>query len=743
MERRKEWEIMKRMTRILALLLTLCFAFSLCAFASGEASGTSGEASAAAGTGAFAQVDATHWAGGSLTIEAIEFAPEYADYVDATLFTNISKIVYDGGEIDVDTAKYAAILTVDGVQVDLYNAAGVTYEGDVVLTLVKKAASTNSGNAKFGDDAGSLIGDFYYTAAAYFDENGYVEESSVPAAQYGASVDDHSVSGMEFVSAGDYFSGVYVTDQTVTVSDSRFVGAGKGGDDFTGRGIMVVASGEAQVDILNSVFATQGALRSAIWSGGSATVNVVNTVVQAYNDEDLVPYSTEDNFATPMMQQVPFALGLRGNIRATLDCGQAFISFTDSLIASNGWAVLSTDSGSGTLVAKDTVAVLGYVEKAETGATYDETCTVNGELYGIRYGRVGQESGYVSFCDGFNDSAYGGRWFAPDYIFIITGGSVTIGASEKDRFYGWSDRIGFMNNNSSPSTEMNISEADFDVADTFILIKSKGGAGETISLDDVTLNLNGSEPWSGNILEVIDSDDLGGGPGATTYTVPYGTLDEYLAAPGNGEGGLTSLSISNSALTGNIYNSVGSQNGSQSSFKNDTIAVDLTNASLTGAVSSAYGVHCTADGRTILGTFTVDSYGREGTYDYLTLGRILNFAAPTVNNPVTLSLANSTWTCTGLSYLASLTVDSTSAVYGDVYQNGQKVSLAGAGTYENVTVVPSGADYFSVVGEGLSAISAAAAAGIVPADRSDLVANVDTGTSASGETSAAASGEAS
>jgi len=719
---------MKKLLRPLALIVVLCFVLSLGAFASGDPSGDAGS---------FAQVDATHWAGDSLAITDVEIAEEYQDYVDATQFCNIAKIVYDGGEIDVDYTKYAAILTVGGVQENLYNAAGQTFEGDVVITLVEKAASTNQGNSKFGDDAGSKIGPFSDIAAAYFDENGYQEKNSVADAQYGAEITDDTISWLEFVSDGDYMSGVYVGGGEITISNSAFGAYGRGGDDFSGQGAAVVAAGDAKVNVDRCFFVTQGALRSAIWAGASSEMNVSNTIIQSFNDEDLVPYSTEDNYATPMMQQVPFALGLTGNIRATLDCGQADIRFTDCVVASNGWAVLSTDSGNGTLVATDTVAVLGELWNTDAeGVQIDEVIDFDGAPIGIEYGRAGQKSGYIAYCDGFTDYAYGGRWFAPDYLVIITGGAVTIGASDKGRFYGWSDRIGFMSHQSSSNTLLSISEADFDVTDTFLMIKSKGGNGESINLDDVTVNLTGSNPWGGNLLEVIDSDDLGGGPGATTFTVPYGTYEEYLAAENNGAGGNTVLNISHSDLTGNIYNNVGSQKGSQSKFRTDAIVVNLTDATLTGAVSSAYGVHCTEDGTLLTGTITVDSYGREGTYDYLAIGRIRNFPAPTVNNPVSISLVNSTWNVTGLSYVFNLTVDETSKIAGDVYIDGQQVVLT-PGTYENVVVVPAGAYYEGAVSMGASAIGMATAAGIVPADRSELVANVDMGASGgpSGEAS--------
>ncbi|MCD7749004.1 MAG: hypothetical protein LUH42_03020, partial [Oscillospiraceae bacterium] len=553
----------------------------------------------------------------------------------------------------------------------------------------------------------------------------------------GAVIDDTSVSGMVFDSEGDYFSAIYAASGEISITDSTFTAFGKGGDDFSGFGIVAVAAGTANLTIDNCVFVTGGALRSAIWSGGSSTVTVTNTVIQSYNDEDLVPYTTEDNYAVSMMQQVPFALGLTGNIRATLVCGSGNGIYTNCLVASNAWAVLSTDSGSGTLTATDVTAVLGVIEEAQEGAEYDTTATISDVEYGITLGRVGEMSGYIAYCDGFSDYVYGGDWYAPDYLIIITGGSVTVGASDNSRFYGWSDRIGFMSHGTTVNTVLDISEADFDVTDTCFMIKAGGGIGESVKLTDVTVSLTGDSAWSGSLLSVIDTDDLGGGPGATTFVIPYSDYETYLASPTSGEGGETVLNITDSDLTGDVYDSVGSMNGD--SFKADSITVNLVNSSLTGVVSSAYAAHCDEDGTLLTGDMTVDSYGRDGTYDYLSIGRIINFAAPTVSNPVSISLENSAWVCTGLSYVASLTIDDASVVDGDVYQDGELIELT-AGTYENVVVVPAGADYAQAVADGVTAIETAIAEGITPEDHSDLVANTDMGgMGSSGE----ASGEAS
>jgi len=169
------------------MLLALCLVLSLGAFASGEASGAAGS---------FAQVDDTHWSGSSVTIRSVEYAPEFTGqgYVDSTLFTGVAKIVTDAGTIDVDSAVYTPVLTVDGVQVDLYNAANETFTGDVVLTLVEKGDSNANKGAPFGaDKAQSSFGPFYYTAAAYVADGAYDAAKSAGAAQISGDVTDNGI----------------------------------------------------------------------------------------------------------------------------------------------------------------------------------------------------------------------------------------------------------------------------------------------------------------------------------------------------------------------------------------------------------------------------------------------------------------------------------------------------------------------------------------------------------------------
>ncbi len=679
---------MKRSARILAVLLALCMALSLSAFASGEASGSS-----------FAQVDATHWAGDSVTIRSVEYAPEFTDqgYVDSTLFTSVSKIVTDAGDIDVDNTVYTPVLTVDGVQVDLYNiAAAETFTGDVVVTLVEKGDSNANQGAPFGaDKAQSSFGPFYYTAAAYIKDGAYDAAKSVEAAQIEGAVTDTEANGLTVGSEGDYFSGLYIVDSDYTVNDAVMTLTGAGGDDFNGWGAGIVVLGSSNVGINNSFILSQGVLRSGLFTSGSAVTTVKDSVIIALNDEDAVPYDTEDNYATPMMQQCPFGLGIQGNIRASLACGAGQNVFENSLIASNGWAVLSTDSGrsgADALISNASVAVVGYVVDADDDRA-DFTCEVGGDTYGVAVGRYGETSGYIAYADaGVLDYAYGSAWYSPDYLGIITTGTITMA----DGGYGWSGRIGFMSHSGGGSSghgTLNVSDSSFDIQDAFAVTQLSGTYSTSTTLDNVDISLAGS---GADILYIqLNSDDNAGGPGNTSNTLTDLTYDEYLAqsAPASGEPSenFSDLNVSDSVVQGNIFNAATDDGVG--------LVVNLDNAEIDGAISSAWTYHVDADGSALdspvidCDYYTGTRDGANGVYDYTMYLRVNAEPAPTVNNPVTLNMANgSRWMVTGTNYLASLTIDETSSVLGmgvTMTVDGVETEIA-PGTYTGEIVLSAG-----------------------------------------------------
>ncbi len=673
---------MKRIRKTLALVIALCMVLSVSTFASGEASGSAG---------GFAQVDDTHWAGDSLTIQRVEYAPEFTDqgYVDSTLFTSVAKIVYDGGEIDVDNTLYTPVLTVNSEQVDLYNAENVTYAGDVVLTLVEKGASSSNQGAPFGaDKAQSSFGPFYYTAAYYFEDGAYVPEKSVEAAQVG-----DTDGGVYIDSAGDYFTGYFINNSDISIDGATLDFTGAGGDDFNGWGAAVVAIGDSNVAIEGSVIRTQGVLRSGLFTSGNAVATVKDSVIIARCDEDAVAYDTTDNYATPMMQQCPFGLGIEGNIRASLACGAGENIFENSLVTSNGWAVLSTDSGrsgADALISNATVAVVGEI--AEDPAQADFTVEAAGQEWPVKVGRLGETSGYIAYADsGVNDYAYGSAWYSPDYLGIITTGTVTMA----DNSYGWSGRIGFMSHSGGGSSghgTLNVSDSTFDIQDAFAVTQLKGTYSTSTTLDNVDIALAGN--GADIIYLQINTDDNAGGPGNTSNTLTDLTYDEYLvceAASGEPGENFSDLSIANSHIQGNIYNGA----------TDDAVGlvVTLDNTEIDGAISSAWTYHVDPEGNPYDQTvFPCDSYtgtvdGSSGTYDYTLYLRVNAEPAPTVNNPVSLTMQNGAkWMVTGNNYLASLTIDETSSIMGMgvvMTVDGVETEIA-PGTYTGEVVLSAG-----------------------------------------------------
>ena len=671
------------------MLLALCVVLSLSAFASGEASSSGG---------AFAQVDATHWAGDSVTIKSVEYAPEFADqgYVDSTLFTSVSKIVTDAGEIDVDNTAYTAILTVDGVQVDLYNAENATYTGDVVITLVEKGASNANQGAPFGaDKAQSSFGPFYYTAAAYIADGAYDAAKSVEAARIEGSVTDTEANGLVVDSDGDYFSAVFVNNADYVINDADIDLLGACGDDFNGWGAGVVVLGDSNVEINRSVIRSQGVLRSGLFTSGNAVATVKDSVIVSRNDEDAIPYDTEDNYATPMMQQCPFGLGIQGNIRASLACGAGQNIFENSLVVSNGWAVLSTDSGRSGADALISNAMVAVVGTATTDADPDADFAyeVDGQEWNVTVGRYGETSGYIAYADsGVNDYAYGSAWYSPDYLGIITTGSITMA----DNAYGWSGRIGFMSHSGGGSSghgTLNVSDSSFDIQDAFAVTQLSGTYSTSTTLDNVDISLAGS---GADILYIqLNSDDNAGGPGNTSNTITDLTYDEYLttaAASGEPSENYSDLNVSNSVVQGNIYNAATDDGVG--------LVVNLDNAEIDGAISSARTYHVDADGNALDSTvidcdyYTGTRDGANGVYDYTMYLRVQAEPVPAVNNPVTLNMANGAkWMVTGDNYLASLTIDETSSILGmgvTMTVNGVETEIA-PGTYTGEIVLSAGA----------------------------------------------------
>ena len=653
------------------------------------------------------------------------------NYVDSAIWSQYETVTFsDGTTQSINVDEQTFILVKDGVVVDLADSANWT--ADAELYVVEKglsdtvAMSMNTAN----------WGPFWFTGVVDLTDGEYQEERSVPAAQNGVVIDGTTVSGGQIDIDASYISAIYAYGEegdAYEVKDVVINSSGLGGNDFGTNGAwgaVISTAGSAEMDIDGVEVYTEGPLHDGIWAGGASIVDVTDTVVFAVENAqkwEHEPYSydkfiiteaplTEEelaelglsgehyaeeyssmfgsgthyyytnenytsNYSAPMLQCVPLALGLYGSMRATCCYGSATLSFYDSLVVSDIWAVLSTDSGSGTLNATDTVAVIG----AETDAANAEvTAAVDGVEYYIDAYDTTQGTGYVTYCDGFDDNFYGCTFYAPDYLAILTGGTFDFTESENGRGYGWSDRIGFMSHGNAYTAVL--SHSDFDVADTFYSVMSTGGV--DITLDDVTINYTRENPWGGVLFQFMDTDDTGTDANDMEMDVIDLTYDEYMANTAASEGSTKTVTIKNSSVSGDIFNSTGSSNNASTLAKYDgttnvlstwstsTVALTLDNATLDGTISTSYAQHCDENGEPIVGQFFFNKTGEpmdgtaENTYNYLAARRVVNTPAYNGIGKIDVTLTNgAVWNVTGEGIINSLTVEDGCTVNGIVTEN--------------------------------------------------------------------------
>ncbi|MBQ9032249.1 MAG: hypothetical protein IJ106_12470 [Parasporobacterium sp.] len=674
-------------------------------------------------------------------ITGIVLSEESANYVDSSLYSQYETVTFsDGTEQTIDPEMQTFILVKDGAIVDLDDPENWTE--DAQLFVIDKGQydevmmSMNTAN----------WGPFYFTGAVTFEDGAYAEEKSVPAAVHDAQITDEGITGGEIDIDADYISGIYVYNETgahTQISDVTLNSKGLGGNDFGtkgGWGTVISIAGTAEADIDNVVINTEGPLHDGIWAGGSSVVNVRDTVVSAreeaeayafepytydrfiiteapLTEEEIADYGisgefyAEDyesmfgsgthyyyynddytsNFSAPMLQCVPLALGLHGSMRGCICYGSATLSFDNCLAVSDIWAVLSTDSGNGTLNATDTVALIGELTDEEHA---NGGVNIAGKDYFFHAYDTSEGTGYVTYCDGFDDNFYGCTFIAPDYIAILTGGTFDFTESETQRGYGASDRIGFMSHGNAYTAVL--SHSDFEVSDSLFSVMSTGAV--DITLDDVRVRLYGENPWSGTLFQFMDTDDTGTGANDMEMDVLDLTYEEYQTIESAADGTTKTVRIANSELEGDIYNSVGSSNNKHVSESYDgttnilsdwnasLVNVSLDNAVLTGVVSTSYAQHVDEEGNPIEGLFYFNKTGDgmegtdENTYDFHAGRRVMNTPAYNGLAQINLSVTNgSTWNVAGESILNSLTIEEGSTVLGTIMENENGTITVAAG----------------------------------------------------------------
>ena len=587
-------------------------------------------------------------------------------YTTTALASTVTFAEYSvDGEVKTMTAAEgcALVLVVDGVQQDLLSGKAYEVKDSFTVREVKIYRVGGPSAAPWSGAKEEEKATYWFRQALLVDGGKIVEDGSVTEAIVGGEYDEKHADGITLNANGTHFNGILLDNGTkYTITGATILAHGDGGDDLAGWGTSVMADNRSELEIANSYFELDGAIRCALYVDNASVADVHDTVIYTKETQDTCAEFA--NLTPGMMKRVPFALGMEGTVRSLNVMADGQGKFRNCIVVSTGWGALSTDSGTAydechtyALDAEDTLSGIGTMEVAQEGKEYTATKTVNGVTYGFTV----NGSGYVTYADsGVHNRYKNVEFYSPDYIQVM--GSGPSGSDYIDS-YLLSGHTTFMTQQSRGGT-FNLLNTKVDTVDALMQIKS--GAANTgfshLVVDDCQINFSGTSARAkdGILVELIESDDAGN-PGITTYTI--------CDTPAEAEA--TSSSVADSSATfkngtyfGDICNSIYNYR--------QTLKVTLENATLTGTVSATQAVHVDMEGNVVPNGTVLNAFMGSEEFDHADysaekggfsgecklIGHFRHTAAPVLNNFIDLTLTKSAWNVTGEGWINALSVDS-------------------------------------------------------------------------------------
>ncbi|MFT3763032.1 MAG: hypothetical protein QM761_10610 [Pseudoxanthomonas sp.] len=442
-----------------------------------------------------------------------------------------SLVIPEGTRVVAPAGK-TLTLAVNGVSVPIRPG---TYAGKVVLTPADDIV------VKYHD-----LEPHHFRTAVYIDNGRYVAGKSVPAAVLGGDVGDGRANGLKVESRDERFNGIIVTGDSKYVIDDPVIDlTGNGGNDFAGFGAAIMTSGKADVVVNRPRIRTRGAVRTAVFVGGHSTLRVNDADIEVFNGA--LPPDYKFTIEVGKMMEVPWMLGLSGNVRATNLVDYGTVYYTNSHIRAQGWGVLSTDDAAVTrMYVKDSL-----IETVDSG-----------------YGAYSIGDTLDSFSNTTFNVADIGLIMAGQGSGLFTDGTVVN-----------SRRYGVMMHSGNGGGTLTIEKGSvFNTRTTAIQVK---GRGAKVLIDDARIHAG-----NGVILQAMVNDDpflkkmMAGGP-------PAGPIVGEQATPAPGPGGMpgappdvgpdVDVVLRNVALNGDFLNT---------RTEEGALSLKLENASVVGAIST-------------------------------------------------------------------------------------------------------------------------------------------------------------
>jgi hypothetical protein len=436
--------------------------------------------------------------------------------------TALSKLVLGTGSAITAPDGYSVTLTVDGVG---RPQEARSYSGDVVLTLTENISVSYTSS---GPGTAPEVLNHVFRTGVYVNDGAYVPGKSVAAIVRNGTVSDTSADGVQIKSLEEKFNGILVEGaSTYAINAPRIQLTGNGGNDFAGFGAAIASKGSSNVTVDHAKIVTKGAVRTAVFAGGSSTMTVKNSSIEAYGGT--LPADYVWNVATGKMMEAPWMLGITGTNRATNLVGSATANYINTSVKAQAWGALSTD---------DTTKVRMNVKNSTV------------ELV---------ESGYGSYSIGDSLNTFSATTFnVPDMALIMANGPAS--ATFNKGTVVNSKRFGVMMHSNSGGT-LTIKDSTFNTASTAIQVKSSS---PYIVVDNAVLN-----SANGILVQAVVNDD------------PYGAS---LGFPSSGS--TVKATFSNSVLSGDIINGNTVAGTVTAIFKNTSITGAITEAATAHATAA-------------------------------------------------------------------------------------------------------------------------------------------------------------
>jgi len=628
------------------LCILLCTALALClgvgAAASGEASGSGEPAAPTYAATADLYPDQT------ITLDGVAMG-------QVRRLVTTAAIAYDGGELDEAHSTGYGVSEANGV---------TTVTSDVADTVGVAIRNTGSFVLGGGSDPALVaekINFSYITSPYYPDWDAFCAALGYDSSM---SLEEIAQALVDSGSTARYTNLGLAVPETVVLNDFVIDLAGEGNNDMGGFGAAVYVSDNAAAELNNFRVITRGPGRGTLFTRFAADVTVNDSTFYAVSDPSI-----------QIMQGCPPGLFLEGKIRATNAVGASHATYNNSVVISQGWGALSTDS-----------------DDLYTDWDDPTVLQINDSYIAVL------TSGYGAYSDGAaRDYFVNSVIDVPDYAAVETGSGIV----SYDACYINAGEYGVMTHSGNSSGEIAFKDTELHVGEAGVMLRDTAN---TVTFDNCTIAFDGTYTIDAAVAAAhgVDLADVDAQFGTVNGVDPnyvhtvFSTGDSHCIVKliHNSDGGsgtestgkAPTVTVKNSVMAGDILNTAAMTGDEYTATSGPagegvrtprSLEVTLDASDITGAISLGQD------------TWEVTNFASGDT-----ASQEIGYAAATElgmfredGHGLSLTLTNgAVWNVTETSYLTELTVDG-GAVRGTVTVDGAPVDVSAGGSWSGEIVV--------------------------------------------------------